>query len=88
MRAVAPTQPALRPPRPSLRVVEERRRAAQLHLFTYIVGNALFWLLWAAISVSADTWYWWATAPVVGWTLVLALHLRHAYRPSRRGGLR
>ena len=35
------------------------RRAAQLHLFTYIVGNALFWTLWAATSVAADRWYWW-----------------------------
>ena len=36
---------AVLPQRPELRVVEARRRAAQLHLFTYVVGNALFWAL-------------------------------------------
>jgi hypothetical protein len=32
-------------------------RAARLHLLTYIVGNALFSMLWAAVSVTADHWY-------------------------------
>jgi hypothetical protein len=58
-----------------LRVVEQRRRLARLHLFSYAVGNALFWALWAAVSVTADRWYWWATVPIAGWTLVLAGHL-------------
>ena len=82
MGAVAQPK-AVRPPahrRPTLTVVEARRRAARLHLLTYMVGNALFWVLWAAISISADTWYWWAIVPVAGWTLVLGLHLLHAYR--------
>ena len=65
---------------PELRVIGRRRRAAQLHLFTYVVGNALFWTLWAAISVTADRWYWWPVIPFVGWTLVLGLHLWHVYR--------
>ena len=69
------------PQRPQLRVVEARRRAAQLHLFIYVVGNALFWTLWAAISVTADRWYWWPILPFVGWALVLAAHLWHVYRP-------
>ena len=70
--------------RPQLRVVEARRRAAHLHLFTYLVGNALFWTLWAAISVSADRWYWWPVVPFAGWALVLAAHLWHVYRPAQR----
>jgi len=32
---------------PELRVVQARRRRARVHLFTYLVGNALFWTLWA-----------------------------------------
>lgn len=67
-------------PRPELRLVETRRHAAKVHLWTYVVGNALFWTLWAAISVSTDSWYWWIVVPFLGWTVVLALHLRHAYR--------
>ena len=68
---------------PKLRLVETRRRRARLHLFTYVVGNALFWALWAAISVSADHWYWWPVVPLVGWTLVLALHVWHVYGRGR-----
>jgi hypothetical protein len=74
--------------RPPLRIIESRRPAATLHLFTYVVGNALFWVMWTAISVAAATWYWWAIVPVAGWTLVLGLHLRHAYRWSPRRGVR
>jgi fatty acid desaturase len=88
MGVLARPQPALPPvpARPPLRIAEPRRRAARLHLLTYVVGNALFWALWAATSVAADTWYWWATVPLAGWTLVLALHLGHAYRPRRGAG--
>jgi hypothetical protein len=68
------------PARPRLRIVDAKRRGAQVHLLTYLVGSALFWVLWSAISVSAETWYWWALLPLAGWTLVLWLHLRHAYR--------
>lgn len=71
-----------RPPahaRPQLRLLEPRQ-AARLHLLTYTVGSAFFWLLWGAISVAADTWYWWATVSVGGWTLVLGLHLWYALR--------
>jgi 2TM domain-containing protein len=76
-----PTRAAL-PRRPELRLVEGRRRAAQLHLLTFVVGNALFWTLWGAISVTADRWYWWPVVPVVGWAVVLAGHLWHAFRPA------
>ena len=81
MSAVAhgPVRPPAQLP-PELRLIGGRRRAARLHLLTYVVGNAFFWVLWAAVSVSADHWYWWAVVPVAGWTLVLALHLWHAYR--------
>jgi hypothetical protein len=44
------------------------------------MGSALFWVLWAAISVSADHWYWWLTVPIAGWTLLLCFHLWQAYR--------
>ena len=77
--------PAAPSQRPQLRVVELRRQAAQLHLFTYIVGNALFWTLWAAISVTADRWYWWPILPFVGWSAVLAAHLWHVHRHPVRG---
>ena len=65
--------------RPDLRVIESRQRVAKLHLLTYVVGNAIFWTLWAAVCVSADAWYWWLVVPFAGWTIVLALHLRHAH---------
>jgi 2TM domain len=65
--------------RPELRLIETRRRRAKLHLFTYVVGNALFWTLWGAVSVSAEHSYWWPVVPFVGWTLVLALHVWHVY---------
>ena len=71
------------PQRPQLRVVEARPSAAHLHLFTYTVGSALFWTLWAATSVTADRWYWWPILPFVGWALVLAAHLWRVYRPVR-----
>ena len=64
-------------------VADERRRPsrADLHLFSYLVGNALAWALWCAISISADDWYWWAVIPLAGWTLVLAIHLAQAFAP-------
>jgi len=74
--------PAALAQRLELRPVEARRPAAQLHLFTYIVGSAFVWTLWAAVSVSADRWYWWPIVPLAGWALVLAGHLWHAYRPT------
>jgi hypothetical protein len=61
---------------------------ARLHLITYIIGNALFWTLWAAVSVSADRWYWWALVPLAGWTAVLALHLDHVRRTIGPAGRR
>ena len=67
-------------PRAGLRLVPPIARHRELHLFTYVVGNALAWLLWAAIAVSADTWYWWLLVPLAGWILVLGLHLRLAGR--------
>ena len=74
------------PPRPpQLRVIEIRRRRAKRHLFTYLVGNALFWILWGAISVSADHWYVWPIIPFAGWAVVLALHLWHVRRMSAGG---
>ena len=75
--------PAALPQRPALRVVHVRQRVAQPHLFTYIIGNALFWTLWAAISVTADRWYWRPTLPFVGWALVLAAQLWHVYGPAQ-----
>ena len=71
--------PLVVPPPPRLRLVETRRRERP-HLLTYVVANAVTWALWAAISVSADPWYWWPIVPLVGWTLVLALHLRSVDR--------
>ena len=65
---------------PDLRVLESRQRVAKLHLLTYLIGNAIVWTLWAAVFVSADAWYWWLFVPFAGWTIVLALHLLHAYR--------
>jgi hypothetical protein len=70
------------PARPGLRLVASRRRTANLHLLTYVLGSAIFWVLWAAVSVSADEWYWWLVVPFAAWTIVLALHLWHAYRVS------
>jgi deazaflavin-dependent oxidoreductase (nitroreductase family) len=75
----APTQRGSPPRPPQLRVREERRRRARIHLFTYLVGNALFWILWGAISVSTDNWYWWPIIPLGGWAAVLTLHLWHVY---------
>ena len=66
--------------RPPLRPVETKRRQATLHLFTYVVGNALAWLLWGAVTISTDHWYWWLVVPLAGWTLVLAIHLGHVSR--------
>jgi hypothetical protein len=65
---------------PDPRLLETRRRAAKLHLLTYVVGSALFWILWAAISVTADRWYWWLVVPFVAWTIVLVIHLWRVYR--------
>jgi hypothetical protein len=35
-----------------------------------------------ADPISADRWYW-SVVRFPGWTLVLALHLRHVYRSVR-----
>ena len=78
--------PAPTPVRPVLRPVESKRRPATLHLFTYIVGNALAWILWGAITISTDTWYWWPLVPLAAWTLVLSLHLWHVYRADVDAG--
>jgi hypothetical protein len=74
--------------RPELRVIEASPRKAQLHLLTFVVANALFWALWAAISVTAERWYWWPIIPFVGWAVVLAGHLRRAHRRGASPALR
>ncbi|HEU5211415.1 MAG TPA: hypothetical protein VFU10_01460 [Gaiellaceae bacterium] len=61
---------------PVLRPVEAKRPVT-LDLFTCVVGNALAWMLWAAITIATDDWYWWPVMPLAGWTLVLSLHLWH-----------
>ena len=76
------SEPARPRATPDLRVIESRQWEAKLHVLTYVVGNAAFWTLWAAVSVSADTWYWWWVVPFAGWTIVLALHVGHASRVS------
>jgi hypothetical protein len=58
--------------------LESRRRAAKLHVLTYLVGSAVLWTLLAAIS-GPEAWYWWLVAPFVWWTIFVALHLWHAY---------
>ena len=78
VRSHAKPAPDLLPRRPRLRVIESRRQA-KLHLLTYLVGNALFWTLWTAISVTADRWYWWPILPF-GWAVVLSVHLWQVYR--------
>jgi hypothetical protein len=71
--------------RPQLRLIESSSRGrARFLLLTYVVGNAFFWALLGAVSVSADHWYWWPVVPLVGWTLVLELHLRHVLRGASR----
>lgn len=74
------SEPARPRTKPDLRLIESRQRIAKLHLLTYLVANAIFWTLWAAVSVSAGAWYWWLVVPFAGWTIVVALHLWHAYR--------
>lgn len=77
--------PAVVPPRrPELRAIEGGRRSADLDLFTYVVVGAVAWTLWAALTVSADAWYWWPLVPLVGWALVLSAHLRHVHREAAR----
>ena len=52
----------------------------RLHLFTCVVGNALVWTLLAAVSISADPWYWWPVAPIAAWAVTLAVYLALARR--------
>ena len=69
---------------PATGVKKVRRRQANLHLFTYVVGNALAWILWAAISISADHWYWWALIPLLGWAIVLGIDFALTQKEGRR----
>jgi 2TM domain-containing protein len=80
--ATAPRRSPAAAPLPPLPETKPRRRA-ELHLFTYIVGNALFWITWAAIAISTDHWYWWPVVPMAGWAVVLGLHLAYATRAGR-----
>jgi hypothetical protein len=65
-----------------LRAVDVEQRPPELHLFTYVVGNALFWITWGAISVSSARWYVWPLVPATGWALVLIWHLRRVRSPA------
>jgi hypothetical protein len=77
MAAIDPKHALGTPARPPLRLVvaERRRRTLRLHLFTFVVGNALFWTLWSALFVTADEWFWWPLVPFIGWAAVLLLHV-------------
>jgi hypothetical protein len=66
------------------RVIQDLRPAVRLHLLTYGLANMVFWILWAAISVETDHWYWWPVVPIAGWTALLVVHLWH----GRNGGSR
>lgn len=82
---VATPRPPARPTRhlSPIPAAPPRHRLARLHLLTYLVGNAVFWMLWAAISVSADHWYWWPIVPLVGWTVLLGVHVWRALEGPR-----
>jgi len=71
---VKPTEP--QKGRPPLRVLVggRSRRAFDLHLVSYVVGNAVFWTLWAAVTVEAEPWFWWPLVPSAAWTIVVLLH--------------
>ncbi len=77
-------------------VDEERREAAikrikeknsfKIHLFIYLVINAMFVVMWgishSAITVSPGlpTTYFWPIFPIVGWGVGLAIHGYNVYR--------
>jgi 2TM domain len=77
-------------------VDEERREAAikrikernsfKIHLFTYLVVNAMLVVLWAisgnAITVPTGlpTTSFWPIFPIVGWGVGLAIHGYNVYR--------
>ena len=69
-----------------LRAVEAKRRPTTLRVLTYIVGSSLGWILWGAITIATDTWYWWPVVLLAAWTLVLALRLWHVYRADMGAG--
>lgn len=77
MSAVAHARPASPPVQSRPRAVAPRRQASP-HLVDFAAGSAVFWVLWSALAVSADTWYWWFLVPVACWTLAFALRLLQA----------
>lgn len=55
-----------------------RRRGGRA--FTYTVGTAAFWVLLAALAVSAESWVWWVGVVLAAWVLVAAVRVVVAHR--------
>lgn len=52
-----------------------KKRDFRTHLVAYILVNALFWLIWAVVLVTADgPWLPWPLFPMAGWGIGIAFH--------------
>jgi hypothetical protein len=70
------TRPRPAPPSAPGRSPTAVPAATEGGLVTDVLGHALFWAAWAAVTVSAEAWYWWAAVPLAGWAATLAQALR------------
>ena len=69
---------------PELWRIAQKRAKFKRHVFTYVVINAFFWLLWL---MTADYGSWggipWPVWPMVGWGIGLAFSYFDAYQDPK-----
>jgi hypothetical protein len=64
----------------------KQKKAFRTHLFSFIVVNAMLWIIWLVIGISAQgsAWFPWPIFPTLGWGVGLAFNWRSAYGPVPR----
>lgn len=57
-----------------------KRRDFRTHVVAYVLVNAVFWLIWSVVLVTADgPWLPWPLFPMAGWGIGLFFHAWETY---------
>jgi fatty acid desaturase len=58
----------------------KKKRDFRTHLAAYVLVNAVFWLIWAVVLVTAGgPWLPWPLFPMAGWGIGLFFHAWDTY---------
>jgi 2TM domain-containing protein len=57
----------------------QKKREFHIHVTTFVVFNALFWLIWGVVYALTGFWFPWPIFPLAGWAIGLGFHAWDTY---------